>query len=596
MGQRGCHRLKSFERADRRVARDDASDPAHLRIVGSILPTLPARSDRLVLAAAPLVLIATVLSATQGGFAGVVALAATLAATLGIARRVAGPDDLRFVVVVALGTLVLRVIAAGVLDAYLAGVNPNRALFYDDGAYVAYARQMADFWRGADIGFPSDPSVRNSYAIAFGMIFSLIGENVMVIRLVNTCALTIAGLLTYRTMVNLGMGGARWALLGICLFPSLALWSILALKDTYVLAWMVVAIWAASEFIRSGRYIWFVPTILALFVLDGARRYVFLVLALAWPLGTAIALVGRRRIAAASLAALCSASLAMSSRALETYTPETIGALSAVRAAMAKGARSALVDPLPAMRGSAGDRFLVTVSDDMPICTGQDRQIEVPLGSRVVVRLPGSALASQDPSVVYVAPCDVIVLIERPVAIGGTPRPRPPPGQGTRPSPTQSTPVPASTPQPPPQVVVLVPDARNVIAEVPAAPPDPTGFHLGLAESLIYFPTGLLFFLTAPFPLRARSASELAAIPEMLLWYVTVVLALYGLFRLLRGRNYRYAFGALALGGIAIVLSLAEGNAGTLIRHRAMTIVFVVVFAAVGLEALLTRLSRRRVG
>lgn len=555
------------------------------------MPTLPVRSDRLVLTAAPLILIAAALSALQGGLAGIVTLALTLAASYAVARRVADPGDLRFVVAVALGSLVLRDIAAGLLDSYLAGINPYRALFYDDGAYVLYARQMADFWRGADIGFPSDPSVRNSYAIGMGVLFAVIGENVMVVRVLNAFTLTVAGLLTYRTMLNLGLRGGRWALLGVVLFPSLALWSILALKDTYVLAWMVVAVWAASEFTRSGKYVWFIPTLVALFVLDGARRYVFLIFALAWPLGLAIGLIGRRRLLAGVLAAICSVTLLLSSRALETYTPETIGALSAVRAAMAQGARSALVEPLPAMRGTAGDRFLVTVSDDMPDCTVPGREVEVQIGSSVIVRVIGTPAPPQG-ATVYVAPCDVIVLVA-PAVAAVTPRPT---GAGGPPGPTaRPTPTPGPTPRPSPQPVVLVPEARNIVAEVrPGPPADGMAIQRGLVESVIYLPTGLMFFLTVPFPLAARSAGELAAIPEMIIWYAAVVLAAYGLYRLLRARDLRYAFGALALGGIALVLSLAEGNAGTLVRHRAMAIAFVIVFAAVGLDPLLERRARRR--
>lgn len=555
------------------------------------MPTLLVRSDRLVLAAAPLILIATILSATQGGLAGVVTLAITLAASFAVAWRVARPGDLRFVLAVALGTLVLRDIAAGLLDAYLADRSRYRALFYDDGAYILYARQMAEFWKGADIAFPSDPSVRNSYAIGLGTLFSLIGENVMVVRLLNSFALSVTGLLTYRTMLNLDLRGARWALLGVLLFPSLTLWSILALKDSYVLAWIVAAVWASSEFVRSGRYVWFLPTVLALFVLDGARRYIFLVLALAWPLGLAIALTGRRRVLAGGLVAICSLALVWSSRALETHSPETIGMLSGVRAAMAQGARSALVEPLPMMHASAGDRLLVTVADGAA-CSVPGAEVEVPLGSKVIARAPGAA-PRQDSSVVYVTPCDVIVLTTPVVGARAPTRSTPLPGAGTL------SPTPQPTPTRSPQPIVLVPGVPGLIAAAPQAsvdpqvPGEPSGFQRGLAESLAYLPTGMLFYLSAPFPLNARTPSEMAAIPEMLLWYVTVMLALYGSYRLLRARNLGYAFGALALCGITLVLSLAEGNAGTLIRHRAMAIVFVVVFAAVGLDAFLARTARR---
>ena len=94
---------------------------------------------------------------------------------------------------------------------------------------------------------------------------------------------------------------------------------------------------------------------------------------------------------------------------------------------------------------------------------------------------------------------------------------------------------------------------------------------------------GHVFF--APFPWSVRRALDLPVVPEMLLWYA----ALGGsLFVLLRFRRLWRRLVPLAffVGGAMLVFALAEGNVGTLFRHRAMVIPFVLILASPALTRL----------
>ena len=101
--------------------------------------------------------------------------------------------------------------------------------------------------------------------------------------------------------------------------------------------------------------------------------------------------------------------------------------------------------------------------------------------------------------------------------------------------------------------------------------------------------------IEAPNPLSARTLSDLATIPEMLMWYGVEFFAIWGLVLLMRRRRYEFAYGLLIVAGVGLVLSLFEGNAGTLLRHRAMMIPWVAVLAAVGGSDFWNRVRARRV-
>src|SRR5205823_5301012 len=151
------------------------------------------------------------------------------------------------------------------------------------------------------------------------------------------------------------------------------------------------------------------------------------------------------------------------------------------------------------------------------------------------------------------------------------------------PSPSLATPSPT---QPPAPELPLSLTAVNVVA---TATPAPASSEIGATRDVItnltYLPIGITYVLGAPFPWTVRTLGDLATLPDTLLWYACAVLALVGLLDLVRRRDYRYVYGLIMLGGVGLVLSLAEGNVGTLVRHRAMLIPEVVVLASVGILA-----------
>lgn len=98
-------------------------------------------------------------------------------------------------------------------------------------------------------------------------------------------------------------------------------------------------------------------------------------------------------------------------------------------------------------------------------------------------------------------------------------------------------------------------------------------------RTLTYLPTGLAYAIFAPFPPFARRPQEIAAAPEMLVWYVMVVAGVATIWRE-RRRWAHLAPLVLAIGGLMLVFALAEGNIGTLFRHRAMVIPFAAALAS----------------
>jgi hypothetical protein len=114
-----------------------------------------------------------------------------------------------------------------------------------------------------------------------------------------------------------------------------------------------------------------------------------------------------------------------------------------------------------------------------------------------------------------------------------------------------------------------------------------------IRELLTWLPTGTLYVLAAPFPWAAERTVDQATIPEMLLWYAAVVLGVIGFARHWRGwRQYAHLIGYI--GGVALMLSLTQGNLGTLVRHRGMVIPFVLIFSGAGAAWLWTAWRARR--
>jgi hypothetical protein len=104
-------------------------------------------------------------------------------------------------------------------------------------------------------------------------------------------------------------------------------------------------------------------------------------------------------------------------------------------------------------------------------------------------------------------------------------------------------------------------------------------------EGLRFAVRALASFVAVPFPWQIQSMSEMAFLPQQVVWYVLVVLAVVGAVAGLR----RDALVTCMLLGMsmagAVAIALNSGNIGTMVRHRDTVVPFVVWLSALGAVA-----------
>jgi len=105
-------------------------------------------------------------------------------------------------------------------------------------------------------------------------------------------------------------------------------------------------------------------------------------------------------------------------------------------------------------------------------------------------------------------------------------------------------------------------------------------------SDIAHLPHGLEASLADPVPWTSlRGNTVTAARVESPAWWLLVLASLTALSVLWRKRRV-LAFPALYAAGVLVVLSLAEGNFGTLFRHRGDLVASLAILSAVGIEAL----------
>jgi hypothetical protein len=103
-------------------------------------------------------------------------------------------------------------------------------------------------------------------------------------------------------------------------------------------------------------------------------------------------------------------------------------------------------------------------------------------------------------------------------------------------------------------------------------------------KALAFLPVGLLYFWFSPFPWQMKSFLQFLSLPEMLFIYALTPSVMRGVAALVRN-NLRDSLQVLLLTGLlTLAYAIGSGNIGTLYRHRAQSMVFYLMFAAVGLE------------
>lgn len=99
----------------------------------------------------------------------------------------------------------------------------------------------------------------------------------------------------------------------------------------------------------------------------------------------------------------------------------------------------------------------------------------------------------------------------------------------------------------------------------------------------------VVYFMLAPFPWQLTSPERLLAFPQMILWYLMLLLSFFGFMKLIiRKSGMAFLIGILLIVGIT-VSALAEGNIGSAFRHRDMFTPFVAIFASAIISDLISR-------
>lgn len=510
-----------------------------------------------------------------------------------VAYRTASADDRVFVMRTALLAFALRAAAGAVLFVGSTWIGRGGAVTGDDGAYADLAWAFVRYLKG-DPHPPDVPPIWNGQAYLFGTfvylesaLFYVIGREMLAMQFINAAVAA----LTYVVLFDMsrtvfGPRPARLVMLLAAVFPSLVLWSSLNLKEALVVAGVTTVLWALMHMAwRFGAALLAISYVL-IFLLESMRGYSFLGLLIVLPIGVAIAPgLERRRRAALVLVA---ASLSLALLATSQYSPfvdlrYTIENIDVVRRAQGESARTAFVEPRPvAVR--RGETFYVptaapnpsgsaTNSSGSPTPTRAPVVYYVQPGTRVVLASSTPVSGVQGPvvvesSVVTVQPGDIVIV--------GTPDTTPAPRDASRALP----------------FVDQREGGQGATLDV-VAPPHTESEALVLNRTLTHIPTGLAHAFFAPFPWEVHRLTEAALLPETLLWYALLLSAVWTLWRR-RGAWRVLAPVVLYLGGVFALFSLLEGNVGTLLRHRAMLVPYVVMLAAPTLLALLRRLPSVR--
>lgn len=100
-------------------------------------------------------------------------------------------------------------------------------------------------------------------------------------------------------------------------------------------------------------------------------------------------------------------------------------------------------------------------------------------------------------------------------------------------------------------------------------------------------------YFAQPLPWAAQSRTMLAYIPEQIIWYLLALLLPFGIYSgMKRDIVLTSVLAAHAVAAI-LIIALSSGNIGTLIRHRALALPYIVWLSAVGAHEWMCRIAER---
>ena len=116
------------------------------------------------------------------------------------------------------------------------------------------------------------------------------------------------------------------------------------------------------------------------------------------------------------------------------------------------------------------------------------------------------------------------------------------------------------------------------------------------AEALGYFPLGLFYFLTVPWPWQVGAFRQNLIIPETAFWLALYPLMVIGMRRTFKGNQPGTVFLLVLTGGTCAIYALLSANVGTTYRMRSQVWLLWAPFAAWGWEVWRERRRQARQG
>ena len=506
------------------------------------------------------------------GDSSVLVLSILTAIVVGALLSTMPRDGRRGLVVLVALALGLRLAAAAVL--YYGSLATGRGGFItgDDASYASISWGYLQWLRGEPVQ-PYVPPLWHGNGYLFGTfvylesaLFAVFGPTPLAMTTLNALFSGIFIVLLYDMARRLWDGRvASFTAAAVALYPSLVLWSALNLKDALALALVGSALWLVVRLQRQPHPLVLAASALPLLLLESLRRYLFVGLLVLVPVGIALGGGPTRRRAAWALSAVALSAILFDvvsvTGGLSTSTAALaaggVAGLERTRAAMAAGANTAFAGAAP-VRVQEGDTYVILAAPGTPVSGSAPRTVVVPPGTLLV--LAGSSGASHAAGATVVGPGDIVVVSSRGTA--------------------------APPPAPSPEALTL---GHVGVLTVEQGDDNET---LALTRTVSYLPRGLAYTLFAPFPWDARGPRDLATIPEMLLWYVSLVALPFAVWQ--GRRQPAILLLALYVAGLLGLFVLVEGNVGTLFRHRAMVIPFVLMLASPAMVEAASRLQRRQ--
>ena len=119
--------------------------------------------------------------------------------------------------------------------------------------------------------------------------------------------------------------------------------------------------------------------------------------------------------------------------------------------------------------------------------------------------------------------------------------------------------------------------------------------HLPAQDAARFAAKGVWSYFVQPLPWEMRSKTMLAYLPEQMAWYFAVLLLPFGIYAGLKRDVVLTAMLASHAAGAILVIALSSGNIGTLIRHRALALPYLLWLSATGAHEIVRRIAAPRV-